>query len=99
MNLKNPIDRVMHLQWIKDRLLQQTWEHVTPHQANGGLWGGELADFQRTKAIHTRMPAEFRIDEANALRAIVTHTTCGMPLGPPPTPTSRPVDVVAERMV
>ena len=73
MNLKNPVDRAMRLQWTKDRLLQQTWEHVTPHQANGGLWEGEPADFERTKKIHHRMLSEGRVDEAKALRAIVAH--------------------------
>ena len=44
-----------------------------PHQANSGLWDGEVANFERTKAIHHRVLAEGKVDEANALRAIVTH--------------------------
>ena len=65
MDLRNPVDRAQHLQWIKNRLAQELWENVTPHQANGGLWDGEPADFARTKAIRHRLLANGKIEEAN----------------------------------
>ena len=76
MDLRNAVDRAHHLQWIKNRLAQEVWQHVSPHQANGGLWDGEPADFARTKTIHHRLLANGKIDEANALRAVVTHNVC-----------------------
>ena len=57
----------------KNRLAKELWQNVTPHPANGGLWNGEPPDFARTKAIHHRLLADGKTDEANALRAVVTH--------------------------
>ena len=73
MEMGNSVDRRQHLQWIKIRLSQELLQNVTPHPANGGLWDGEPPDFARTKAIHHRLLANGKTDEANALRAIVTH--------------------------
>ena len=73
MDLRNPVDRAVHLKSIRNRLAQEGWENVCPHQANGGLWDGEPADFVRTKQLHHRLLATGKIDEANALRAVVTH--------------------------
>ena len=71
--MANAIDRGNNILWIKNRLAQQMWQHVIPHPANGGLWNGEAADFSRTKAIHHKLLADGKIEEANALRAVVTH--------------------------
>ena len=73
MDLRNLVDRALQMKSIKNRLAQEVWQNVSPHQANGGLWDGEPADFARTKAIHHRLLANGKIDEANALRAVVTH--------------------------
>ena len=73
MDLRNPVDRAVHMKWIKNRLAHEVWQNISPRQANGGLWDGEPADFARTKAIHQRLLANGEIDEANAPRAVVTH--------------------------
>ena len=73
MDMADEMDRETNMQWIKNRLAKHMWESVTAHPANGGLWDGEAADFQRTKNIHQRLLANGQVAEAQALRAIVTH--------------------------
>ena len=67
MNMANAIDRTNNILWIKNRPAQQLWQTVTPRPANGGLWHGEAADFSRTKAIHHKLLADGKTEEANAL--------------------------------
>ena len=79
VKMANPVDRVLHLQWIKDRLSQKVWEHVAPHQANGGLWGGEPADFQRgTKLFTTACWPNERLRKPMPCGPS-SHTICGTP--------------------
>jgi len=73
MNMGNTMDRAHHLQWIRQRLAAHMWHTISPHPANGGIWDGELADFHRTKAIHHKLLSQGKVEEANALRAVVTH--------------------------
>ena len=73
MDMVDELDRETNMQWIRNRLARDMWENVTEHPANGGLWDGEAADFQRAKSIHHRLLASGQVAEAQALRAIVTH--------------------------
>lgn len=73
MDMRCPLQREEHLQWIEDRLAEHMWTHVATHEANSGLWSGEGPLMEPTKKIHHRLMVEGRIQEAMALQAAVTH--------------------------
>ena len=67
MDMRCPLQREDHLQWIEDRLAEHMWTHVATHEANSGLWSGEGPLMEPTKRVHRRLLAEGRIQEAMAL--------------------------------
>ena len=73
IDMRCPIQRGEHLQWIEDRLAQAMWSSVTDHEANSGLWKGEPPFIEPTRKIHQKMLADGRVPEAMALQAAVTH--------------------------
>ena len=73
MDMRCPIQREEHLQWIEDRLAQGMWCSVTDHEANSSLWEGEPPLIEPTRNIHQKMLAEGRVLVAMALQTVVTH--------------------------
>lgn len=73
MDMRCPIQREEHLQWVEDRLAEEMWSNVTKYEANSGLWGGEAPLMEPTRKIHQKSLAEGRIQAAMALQAAVTH--------------------------
>ena len=67
MDMRCPIQREEHLQWIEDRLAEAMWSSVIEHEANSGLWGGEAPLIEPTRKIHQKLLTEGRIQEAMAL--------------------------------
>ena len=61
MDMRCPIQREEHLQWIDGRLTQGMWCSVTEHEANSGLWQREPPLIEPTRKIHQKMLAEGRI--------------------------------------
>ena len=48
-------------------------QHVTPHEANSGLWLNEAPRFGPTKKTHQEMLADGRIQAAMTVQAEVAH--------------------------
>lgn len=69
-----PVYGAVNLSLLEEAIAGRIWGNVSPHEANGGLEGGE-PDLKIHKKIIDRLLQGCKVETSRALESIVSHST------------------------